>query len=145
MIKKDATILHFVYICGLMNIKLNWDGLGIATSVLCAIHCGILPLLIPVLPLLGVNIIHNSFFEWTMIAIAFFVGIYSLYHGYIKHHHSLKPVIVFFIGFFFLVIKQFSSHEIILLIIAVIFIISAHISNFRLSTKSKCNSIHHKH
>lgn len=128
-----------------MNIKLNWDGLGIATSVLCAIHCGLLPLLLPVLPLFGINIIHNATFEWGMIAIAFLVGIYSLYHGFKKHHHSFQPLIIFSIGFVFLIAKQFSAYEFVLLAIAVLFIITAHVNNYRLCTKNKCNSPHHKH
>jgi hypothetical protein len=128
-----------------MNIKLNWDGLGIVTSVLCAIHCGLLPLLLPALPLLGINIIHNAAFEWSMIAIAFFVGIYSLYHGFKKHHHSYKPVIIFVVGFVFLVAKEFLNHQIIMLLFAVILIITAHIINYRLCAISKCSSPHHKH
>ena len=28
-----------------MNVKINWDGLGIATSLACAIHCIVLPLI----------------------------------------------------------------------------------------------------
>ena len=57
-----------------MKLKLNWDGLGIITSIACAIHCGVLPLLLPALPLFGVNIVHNKAFEWGMIFLAFFVG-----------------------------------------------------------------------
>jgi multisubunit Na+/H+ antiporter MnhG subunit len=128
-----------------MNIKLNWDGMGIVTSVLCAIHCGLLPLLLPALPLFGINIIHNSTFEWGMIALAFLVGMYSLYHGFKKHHHSYQPVIIFSIGFVFLIAKQFAAYEFVLLAIAVLLIITAHINNYRLCTKNKCNSPHHKH
>lgn len=128
-----------------MNIKLNWDGLGIVTSVLCAIHCGLLPLLLPALPLFGINIIHNAAFEWGMIAIAFAVGIYSLYHGFNKHHHSYRPFVFFLFGFLFLVAKQFSVYETAFLITAVVLIIYAHISNYRLCTRNKCHSPHHKH
>jgi hypothetical protein len=129
-----------------MNIKINWDSLGIFTSILCAIHCGVLPLLLPALPLFGVNIIHNSIFEWGMILIAFFVGIYSLYHGYIKHHHTYSPFIFFLSGILLLIAKQFFvEQEILLLCLAVILIISAHFMNFTFSRKSKCNSPHHKH
>jgi hypothetical protein len=128
-----------------MNIKLNWDGMGIMTSVLCAIHCGLLPLLLPALPLFGINIIHNATFEWGMIALAFLVGMYSLYHGFKKHHHSFQPFIIFSIGFVFLIAKQFSAYEFVLLAIAVLLIISAHVNNYRLCTKNKCNSPHHKH
>ena len=130
----------------LMNIKLNWDALGIGTSILCAIHCALLPVLMGSFPVFGVNIIHNLAFEWSMIVIAFVVGSYSLFHGYIKHHRSLVPVLIFGIGFIFLVLKQFfAQYEISLLIIAVIFIISAHFYNYRLCHRSRCSSPHHKH
>lgn len=129
-----------------MNIKLNWDALGIGTSILCAIHCALLPILMTTLPLFGVNIIHNVFFEWGMITLAFAIGSYSLFHGYIKHHRSLVPVLIFSFGFIFLVLKQFIvQYDILLLIIAVTFIISAHFYNYRLCHKSKCSSPHHKH
>jgi tetrahydromethanopterin S-methyltransferase subunit C len=129
-----------------MNIKLNWDALGIGTSIACAIHCALLPVLLTTLPVFGIDIIHNLFFEWGMIALAFVVGSYSLFHGYIKHHRSFTPVIIFSIGFIFLILKQiFHEREIPLLIVAVIFIISAHYYNYRLCHRSKCASPHHKH
>ena len=45
-----------------MATKINWDIMGIATSVACAIHCALLPLLLTSLPLFGINIIHNIVF-----------------------------------------------------------------------------------
>jgi MerC mercury resistance protein len=130
----------------IMNIKLNWDALGIGTSILCAIHCALLPVLMSTLPVFGINIIHNLFFEWGMIALAFAVGSYSLFHGYLKHHRSLVPVLIFSFGFLFLVLKQFfTQYEIPFLIIAVVLIISAHFYNYRLCHRSKCSSPHHRH
>ena len=129
-----------------MNIKLNWDAMGIGTSILCAIHCTLLPVLMSTLPVFGINIIHNLVFEWGMIVLAFVVGSYSLFHGYIKHHRSLQPVLIFSFGFIFLVLKQFFvQYEIPFLIIAVLLIISAHFYNYRLCNRSKCSSPHHKH
>jgi len=132
--------------CLIMNIKLNWDALGIGTSVLCAIHCALLPVLVSSLSIFGFNIVHNLVFEWSMIALAFVVGSYSLFHGYIKHHRSVKPVLLFSFGFVFLVLKQFFfQHDILFLFIAVTCIISAHYYNYRLCHKSKCSSPHHTH
>jgi hypothetical protein len=140
-----------------MRLRMNWDGLGVITSVVCAIHCALLPLILPVLPLFGVNIIHNNAFEWGMIAVAFVIGAYSLYHGFIKHHRSFKPVLLFVIGFVFLVIKQLYVTEILkvhetgnpvetaLLVVAVIFVIAGHLLNYRYCTKNQCHSPHHKH
>jgi hypothetical protein len=115
-----------------MKFKINWDALGIVTSVACAIHCAVLPLLISSLPLFGINIIDNVYFEYFMIIIAFVIGIYSLYHGYKKHHHSYFPLIVFSIGFVLLFAKQvWHKQQVWLLIPAVILIITAHFINFR--------------
>ena len=129
-----------------MKIKFNWDAMGVATSVACAIHCALLPVLMSSLPVLGINIIHNLFFEWGMIGLAFLVGSYSLFHGYIKHHRSLVPVLIFSTGFIFLILKQFSpAMEYWFLGIAVTLIISAHFYNYRLCRQSKCSSPNHQH
>ena len=120
--------------------------MGVATSVACAIHCALLPVLMSSLPVLGINIIHNVFFEWVMIGLAFLVGSYSLFHGYIKHHRSLLPVLIFSSGFIFLILKQFNpALEYWFLGIAVTLIISAHFYNYRLCRQSKCASPHHQH
>ena len=129
-----------------MSRKINWDNLGIATSVACAIHCVVLPLLVTSLPLFGVNIIHNIFFEWGMIAVAFCIGVYALIHGYKTHHRNLLPVWLFTAGFAFLVTKQFFlPYETFFIVPAVLLIISAHYLNYRLCRKSKCSSVHHSH
>lgn len=129
-----------------MNFKINWDGLGIITSLACAIHCALLPLLATSLPLFGVNIIHNRLFEWSMIGLAFVVGAYSLFHGYKKHHRNQVPILLFVIGFIFLLTKQFfHAYETWFLIPAVIFIVTAHWRNYQLCQRSKCSSPHHTH
>lgn len=115
-----------------MNFKINWDALGVTTSVACAIHCALLPLFFTSLPVFGFNIIDNIAFEVFMVLLAFAIGIFSLYHGYKKHHHSLVPMMVFSAGFAFLVLKLFLvSYENWLLMPGVVGIISAHYINFR--------------
>lgn len=115
-----------------MKHKINWDALGVTASVACAIHCAILPLLISSLPVLGINILDNIIFEYGMIVLAFIIGIYSLYHGYKKHHHRLLPLVVFSMGMALLLAKQvWHQFHLILLVPAVIAIISAHFFNYR--------------
>ncbi|MBK5269792.1 MAG: MerC domain-containing protein [Bacteroidia bacterium] len=124
-----------------MNYNTNWDAMGIAASVACAIHCALLPLFLSSLPLFGINIINNIYFEVGMILLALAIGTYSLYHGYKKHHHSQLPLIIFFGGFIFLVLKQFFiQYENWLLIPAVIMIVSAHLLNYHF-----CNIHNHAH
>lgn len=129
-----------------MSKKINWDALGIATSVACAIHCAILPVLISTLPFFGINLLHNAFFEWGMIALACLIGSFALRHGYIKHHRSLLPLYIFYTGFVFLVLKQFfSSLEYWFLAIAVISIVSAHLYNHRLCRQTSHTAADHQY
>jgi hypothetical protein len=125
-----------LYFYSLMSTKINWDALGITASVACAIHCAILPLFLSSLPLFGVNIIENLRFEYFMIGVAFFVGVYALYHGFKKHHHSWLPLILFSTGILLLIAKvSFHPWRYLLLVPSVLFIIAAHILNFRMCRK----------
>ena len=125
-----------------MKLQVNWDGLGIVTSLACAVHCAVLPLVLTSLPLFGINIINNNFFEAGMIALAFVIGSLALYHGYKRHHHRVLPLLIFSTGFIFLVLKQvFIADETLLLIPAVVFILSAHFLNYRFCRKANhCHS-----
>ena len=112
--------------------KIKWDAIGISTSLACAVHCALLPLFLTSLPLFGVNIIHNLFFEAGMIFLAFCIGCFSLYHGYRRHHHRFVPLVAFTAGFALLVLKQFfHQYETWILIPAVTLIILAHVINYR--------------
>ena len=124
-----------------MKRRINWDALGISASVICAIHCALLPLLLTSLPLFGVNIIHHLGFELGMIALALFIGSYSMYHGYTKHHHRLLPWALFLVGGVFLVLKQlFPVYQLLLLIPAVALIVYSHLLNVR-----SCRAHNHAH
>lgn len=132
-------MLH-CYIFVLM-IKINWDALGISASLACAIHCALLPLLWQSLSLFGMEIIHNNYFEYGMIFLAMIIGGISLYHGWKKHHHKLLPLFIFLIGVACLFGKQIMhDYDLILLIPAVIFIVAAHILNYRY-----CKAANHCH
>jgi hypothetical protein len=121
--------------------RINWDALGITTSLACAIHCAILPVMLTSLPVFGINIIENVRFEYCMILVAFLVGCYSLSHGFRKHHHSLFPLVVFSIGILFLCAKQAWHHlQLWFLIPGVMLIVAAHYVNY-----IKCQKAQHCH
>ena len=124
-----------------MRFRINWDALGISASLACAIHCAILPLMLTSLPLMGVDIIDNMAFEYFMILLAVAIGVYSLGHGYKKHHHSFIPLGVFFLGVIFLVVKQiWHSQQLVFLPIALVLIVYAHLRNLRM-----CRQHNHAH
>lgn len=118
----------------MMTPKINWDALGITTSILCAIHCAILPLMVASLPVLGINIVENARFEYGMIGLAFLIGSWALWHGFSKHHRRFGPWLLFSIGMLFLLAKQlWHQYQFQLLPCAVLFIVVAHILNYRFS------------
>jgi hypothetical protein len=116
-----------------MKFKINWDALGITSSVVCAVHCAILPLAVSSFPLFGINIIDNVKFENAMIFFAFIIGCFSLTNGFFKHHRSILPVLVFLVGISLLCAKQ-TWHFLHLwfLVPAVICILAAHYLNYSL-------------
>jgi hypothetical protein len=121
-----------------MKFHINWDAMGITATLACAIHCALLPLFLSSLPLFGMNIIHNPFFEGAMIFLALMIGSFALWHGYRRHHHRWLPLGLFVGGMLFLVAKQFTiEYAQLLLIPAVVLIISAHYLNWRLCRKAK--------
>lgn len=115
-----------------MNFRINWDALGVSASLACAIHCAVLPLMMTSLPIFGIDIIDNLFFEYVMIFLAFVIGAWSMWHGYRKHHHSLMPLFVFLGGVAFLLLKQiWHQYQLWFLPVAVALIIVAHVINYR--------------
>ena len=120
------------------KMRINWDALGMISSLACAIHCAILPLLVVSLPIFGINIIHNRAFEVLMISIAICIGMISLVHGYRNHHGRFLPIALFCLGAGLLLAKQYwHEHELKLLPFAVIFICLAHLTNLRLNRLAK--------
>ncbi len=122
--------------------RINYDALGISASIACAIHCAVLPLVLTSLPVFGINIIHNIYFELFMILLAFVVGVIALYHGYKKHHHKKLPILIFTAGIALLLLKEvFHNYHLWLLLPAVTFIIAAHVINYRFCRKANhCHS-----
>src|SRR2546421_8074268 len=112
--------------------RINWDAMGIGTSLACAIHCALLPLFLTSLPVLGIELIDNMTFEYTMIFIALGIGSIALLHGFKRHHHNLLPLMIFLGGMVLLFAKQrWHQYQYWFLPFAVILIILAHLLNFR--------------
>lgn len=145
-IKLIAILLQLAVSLRALKLKLNWDAMGAITSIACAIHCTALPILIGTLPIFGVDIVQNSYFEWGMIVLAFGIGIYALRHGYLTHHRNKLPLILFSIGMSLLVAKQFfHSIENYFLLVALPLMLFAHYRNYKLCKATQCANPHHKH
>ncbi len=89
----------------------NWDFLGITTSLLCAVHCAILPILATLSVFSTGIFVDDHFFETFMILMAIVIASISLINGYIKVHKSILPVIIFTSAVFIMLLGHFLFTE----------------------------------
>lgn len=68
-----------------MRSSLYLDKFGGTASLICAAHCALLPVLIAVLPALGLGFLAWSGLEWAFVCFASLLGGFSLWVGYRRH------------------------------------------------------------
>ena len=61
------------------------DRLGATGSLLCALHCALLPVLIALLPTLGIATWMSDSFEEGFVVFATLLGLFTLIQGYRRH------------------------------------------------------------
>jgi hypothetical protein len=61
------------------------DRLGATGSLLCAVHCALLPVLIALLPSLGIATWMSDGFEEGFVVFATLLGLFTLIQGYRRH------------------------------------------------------------
>lgn len=74
------------------------DKIGIAVTSLCAIHCLLLPFILPLLPLVGASFIADHHFEEALLLSTMILGSIALYSGYKRYHERLYPFTMLFGG-----------------------------------------------
>jgi hypothetical protein len=127
------------------------DRLGISASLLCAVHCALLPLAMTVLPLLGIGFLAHGSFEIAMIALSITIGVLSLGRSY-RIHRRLNPIFMMGAGaillLFNLLSHQTHDHTLealhpFIALLGGIMIISAHRVNMKLCRN--CTRCEHEH
>ncbi|HET6432626.1 MerC domain-containing protein [Dyella sp.] len=64
------------------------DRVGAAASFLCAIHCALLPFVLALLPLIGLEFLASHTFERWFVVFACALALFSLIRGYRRHRLS---------------------------------------------------------
>lgn len=67
---------------------LDLDRVGATASMLCAIHCALMPMVITLLPLVGLSFLASEKAEWTLLGLSASLGISSLCWGYREHRRK---------------------------------------------------------
>lgn len=106
------------------------DTTGAGLSFACAVHCLAMPLLVAVLPPLGLGFIVNESAEWVIIG-PMGISIASLAWG-VRHHRSCRAFLILVVALAFIVIARTAAEgtfEVIFHSAGGIFIAAAHLTN----------------
>lgn len=113
------------------------DRIGITATSLCALHCILLPILLPMLPLVGLSFLADHAWEHVFLLFTAALGTIALFSGFKHYHKRLYPLYLLYIGVALYWIKHdFSAAlEPVFIIGGASLIIAAHFINIKL-----CNS-----
>ena len=117
----------------------NLDFFGFSTSLLCAIHCVLIPIAFAFGLFKGAHWLANPFVEWGFIFSAILIASLSLIQSYLNKHKKGEPLLIASIGFLMLII----SHEFVVIwwhyiaALGGLFIAVAHYLNWKLLYTSK--------
>ncbi len=114
--------------------KLSW--VGAFASLACAVHCLAMPLLIGVLPLLGLSLLTEPWLEWSLIGFTGAIGVLTLLPSYRRQHRRPQPLALFALGFGLILIAKLltqegSSLETSGLVAGALFVAGANLTNHR--------------
>jgi len=126
-----------------VNLSRKLDHIGFTASTLCAIHCALMPFVITLLPLLGLEFLSSIWVEISIIALSIVIGISSLIPSYVKYHRKLLPLLLLIIGFILIFGTHFFGfHELepILVPIGGLTIAGAHLLNWKLNRPFHCHA-----
>ena len=146
------------------------DKLGIWVSSLCALHCLALPVLVPLLPLIGSSFFAQAWFERTILTFSLIVGAVApltsataptiltfslivgavaLVSGAIRYHGKYYPLALLFSGGAIYWHKDIFGHhyEPFTIAIGAALIVAGHWVNMRLCRQCKCckNTVFSEH
>jgi len=113
------------------------DRIGISAASLCALHCILLPVLLPALPLLGLSFLADHWWEHVFLIISAIIGSIALFSGFKTYHRQLYPFYLLFLGIGVYWQKHDFAEETqpYIIVLGASLIIAAHFINLRL-----CNS-----
>ena len=110
------------------------DRMGIWASSLCALHCLLLPVLIPVVPLVGASFFAQDWFERTLLSVSLIVGFWALLSGFYRYHRQIYPVYGLLLGGIIYWNKDIfgEAYEPVAVTLGALLIVSAHVLNLKL-------------
>jgi hypothetical protein len=122
------------------------DIVGATTSLVCAIHCAVVALLLGALP--AASFLAASWLEWAFLSASTVIGVCALVPGY-RRHGRRGPIVLFLVGIAILFVLR-ATHltasvgEMALVGVAAVCLIAAHWQNRGALHKCACGPAHHQ-
>lgn len=122
------------------------DKVGATASLMCAIHCAAMPLLVTLLPLVGLSFLADNRVEWALVALSALMGVTSLCFGF-REHRSRRAFAYLGIGIGMLAVGRIlednlhSPWGVAIVVLGGVTLASAHLINRRLC--QSCRTCHH--
>ena len=115
------------------------DKLGITATSLCALHCILLPIILPMLPLLGLSFLADHGWEHVFLLITAAMGTIALFSGFHRYHKKLYPFYSLALGGLIYAFKDVlgAEYEPAIITIGASLIVLAHIMNIKLCKSCK--------
>jgi len=115
------------------------DRIGITATSLCALHCILLPVILPALPLLGISFLADHAWEHVFLIVTAILGSIAMFSGFKRYHRKLYPFYLLALG----VIIYWQKHDFseavqpYFIVIGALLIVSAHLINLKLCNDCK--------
>ncbi|MEM9886086.1 MAG: MerC domain-containing protein [Bacteroidota bacterium] len=122
--------------------SIHLDFIGFSASMLCAIHCISLPILLSMSTLSGLAWLENELLEFGIILLSLFIATWSLGQGYRKQHSKFDAFVIMLAGFSTIVLSRFLGEalEPVLMMLGGTLIAWSHFYNWKLIQKYKKNT-----
>jgi hypothetical protein len=119
------------------------DFVGFWASLLCAIHCALMPVVLTLSAYAGASWLANPMLEWSFIGISMAVAAWSLLQSYTKQHQNALPLLLAGLGLLLLLGSQNREAAIVPWCMAVggTLIAGAHYWNWRFSHSKTKNEL----
>lgn len=115
------------------------DRIGITATSLCALHCILLPVILPALPLLGLSFLADHTWEHVFLIITGLLGTVAMMSGFKKYHRRLYPLYLLMFGLIVYWMKHDFAENLqpFFIIVGSSCIVAAHFINLKLCNNCK--------
>ena len=123
---------------------LHTDLIGFSASLICAVHCSLLPVILTLSAFSSLTWLSHPWFEGAFIASSIVIATFALGKNFRKHVHIRRSLQIIAAGFVFIILSRIihgEAHHYLAAIGGMIIAIG-HIYNWRQSRKSACCATH---